>query len=196
VYLLIGLGNPGKEYAFTRHNIGFRVIEELARRCGVRLKQTVGEALSVQTTLAGQKVVLACPLTYMNRSGVAVKVLLRHYSLDVAQLLVFYDDLDLPLGRLRLRPAGGSGGHRGMQSLIGLLATQNFPRLRLGVGRENLAQGDLAGEEAVADYLLTPFSAAEEEAVQDAVSRAAAAAELYLRVGLEAVMNRYNPAPD
>jgi len=191
VYLLIGLGNPGVKYALTRHNIGFRVIDELARQCGVRLKQAVGEALSVQTFLAGQKVVLACPQTYMNRSGIAVKVLLRHYSLDATQLLVFYDDLDLPLGRMRLRPAGGSGGHRGMESLIGLLATQNFPRLRLGVGR-----GDMAGEKAVADYLLTPFSAAEEEVVHDAVSRAAAAAELYLREGMEAAMNRCNPAPD
>lgn len=196
VYLLFGLGNPGMEYVFTRHNIGFRVIDELARRCGVKLRQTMREALSVQTSLAGQKVVLACPLTYMNRSGVAAKVLLRHYSLDAAQLLIFYDDLDLPLGRLRLRPAGGSGGHRGMQSLIGLLATQNFPRLRLGVGREKLAGGDLAGEKAVADYLLAPFSAAEEEIVHDAVSRAAAAAELYLREGMEAAMNRCNPAPD
>ena len=188
MYLLVGLGNPGVEYALTRHNIGFRVIDELARRCGVRLKQTVGEALSVQTSLAGQKVVLACPLTYMNRSGIAVKALLRHYTLDVARLLVFYDDLDLPLGRLRLRPSGGSGGHRGMESLIGLLGTHNFPRLRLGVGREYLA-----GEEAVADYLLTPFSAAEEESVHDVVSRAAAAAELYLRGGMDAAMNRCNP---
>ena len=191
MYLLVGLGNPGVEYALTRHNIGFRVIDELARRCGVRLKQTVGEALSVQTSLAGQKVVLACPQTYMNRSGIAVKALLRHYSLEVARLLVFYDDLDLPLGRLRLRPSGGSGGHRGMESLIGLLGTHNFPRLRLGVGREYLA-----GEEAVADYLLTPFSAAEEESVHDVVSRAAAAAELYLRGGMDAAMNRCNPSPD
>ncbi|MEW5920918.1 MAG: aminoacyl-tRNA hydrolase [Bacillota bacterium] len=191
MYLLVGLGNPGMEYAFTRHNVGFRVIDELARRCAVKLKEVKDETLLAQASLAGKRVVLACPLTYMNRSGVAVNALLRRFSLGAEDLLVFYDDMDLPLGRLRLRPGGGSGGHRGMESLIAMLGTDNFPRLRLGVGRDAAAEG-----EEVARYLLTPFSAAEELVVQDAVLQAAGAAELFLRQGIDAAMNRYNVLRD
>ena len=175
------------EYVFTRHNVGFRVIDELARRCGVRLKEHGGETMLAQASLAGKQVILARPLTYMNRSGVAVSALMRRFSLEDDQLLVFYDDMDLPLGRLRLRPSGGSGGHRGMESLIALLATHNFPRLRFGVGREELGEG-----ETVADYVLAPFNEAEEQVVQKAVSLAADATELFLRQGIEAAMNRYN----
>lgn len=188
MHLLAGLGNPGMEYVFTRHNVGFRVIDELAHRCGVKLKEVKDEALLAHVSLAGQKVVLACPLTYMNRSGVAVKALLHRFSLSAADLLVFYDDMDLPLGRLRLRPGGGSGGHRGMESIIAMLQTDHFPRLRIGVGREAEAEG-----EEVARYLLTSFSEAEQGVVQKVVMRAADAVELFLRQGLDAAMNRYNP---
>lgn len=186
--LLVGLGNPGMEYVFTRHNVGFRVIDELARRCGVKLKEIKEETLLAQASLAGNRVIMACPLTYMNRSGVAVNALLRRFSLSAEDLLVFFDDMDLPLGRLRLRPGGGSGGHRGMESLIAMLHTDQFPRLRLGVGRDAAAEG-----EEVARYLLSSFSEKEEQLVQEAVIRAADAAELFLRQGLNAAMNSYNP---
>ncbi len=187
MYLLVGLGNPGNEYVFTRHNVGFRVIDELAHRCRVKLKEFKDESLLAQASLAGKEVLLACPQTYMNRSGVAVKALLRRFSLGPERLLVFYDDLDLPLGRLRLRPGGGSGGHHGIESIIAMLQTDQFPRLRLGVGRETGA-----GDEAVASYLLSPFRREEEPAIQQAVIRAADAVELFLRRGLDAAMNRYN----
>ena len=175
------------EYVFTRHNVGFRVIDELARRCAVRLRENPGETMLAQASLAGKPVILARPLTYMNRSGVAISALMRRFSVEDEQLLIFYDDMDLPLGRLRLRPGGGSGGHRGMESIIALLATDNFPRLRFGVGREGLTE-----EEGVASYVLTPFSEAEEQVVQRAVALAADATELMLRQGIEAAMNKYN----
>ncbi len=175
------------EYVFTRHNVGFRVIDELAHRCAVRLREHPGETMLAQSSLAGKQVVLARPLTYMNRSGVAVSALMRRFSVEDEQLLVFYDDMDLPLGRLRLRPGGGSGGHRGMESIIAQIATDNFPRLRFGVGREGLTE-----DEGVASYVLTPFSEADEEVVQKTVALAADAVELFLRQGIEAAMNRYN----
>lgn len=173
------------KYVFTRHNVGFRVIEELARRSAVRLKEHPGETMLARASLKGKEVILGCPLTYMNRSGVAVSTLLRHYSLAPEQLLVIYDDLDLPLGRLRLRPCGGSGGHRGMESIIAMLSTDQFPRLRFGVGRESPGA-------AVPDYLLTPFTEAEEQVVGNGVALAADAVECFLQKGLETAMNRYN----
>lgn len=175
------------EYVFTRHNVGFRVIDELTRRFAVRLKEHPGETMLAQKSLGGTEVFLACPLTYMNRSGVAVNALLQRYSLDREQLLVIYDDLDLPLGRLRLRPGGGSGGHRGMESIIAHLGTDEFARLRFGVGREGLAEGEDA-----APYLLTPFGEEEEKVVGEGVIRAADAVELLLRQDMETAMNRYN----
>ena len=175
------------EYVFSRHNVGFRVIDELAHRCAVRLKEHPGETMLAQATLSGKKVILARPLTYMNRSGIAVSALMRRYSLEDEQLLVIYDDMDLPLGRLRLRPSGGSGGHRGMDSIITHLASDHFPRLRFGVGREGLE-----AVEGAAGYVLAPFSETEEQVVQHAVTLAADAAELFLRQGIEAAMNRYN----
>ena len=173
---------------FTRHNAGFWVIDELAHRCAVSLKEACGEALLARASLAGQNVVLARPLTYMNRSGVAIKALMRHFSVSPPDLLVFYDDMDLPLGRLRLRPGGGSGGHLGLESIIALVSTENIPRLRLGVGK-----GEDKEEKGVVQHLLTPFSVSEERIIQRAVIRAADAAELYLQQGIEAAMNKYNP---
>jgi peptidyl-tRNA hydrolase, PTH1 family len=186
VFLLVGLGNPGIKYAYTRHNVGFWVIDELAHRSSARLKEVKYDSCFSRTVLAGEEVVLVKPLTYMNRSGIAVNSLLKLFSLGNEDLLVIYDDMDLPLGRIRLRPKGGSGGHKGMASIIALLESDDFSRLRIGVGR---GTGDLEDEAA---FLLSTFSHEEEREMQSAVSSAADAVEVYLNKGLETAMNRYN----
>ena len=185
MFLLVGLGNPGVQYALTRHNAGFWVIDEMADRCKVRLREIAGRSYLARTSFAGKEVILAKPLTFMNRSGLAVRALLRHFSLEPENLLVIYDDLDLPLGRLRLRPKGGSGGHRGLASIIAFLETEDFSRLRLGIGHP-------AGMEGGADYVLSSFTSAEEEQMLKTVQLAADALEVFLTRGLAEAMNKYN----
>jgi PTH1 family peptidyl-tRNA hydrolase len=189
LFLLVGLGNPGIRYAHTRHNAGFWVIDELAFRGGAKFKDIKFNAFITETVLAGENVLLAKPLTFMNRSGLAVRALLEHFSLGIEDLLVIYDDMDLPPGRLRLRPKGGSGGHKGMASIIAQLGSEDFSRLRLGVGR---GSGDFQDE---ADFLLTPLTPEEKEQMHDLVLTAADAVEVFLAGGVEEAMNRYNAAP-
>jgi len=184
--VIAGLGNPGSRYASTRHNIGFWVIDELAARSGSRLEVLKCRALLGRAKLAGEKVVLAKPMTYMNRSGSAAAALLRYFSLGPENLLVIYDDLDLPLGRLRLRPSGSSGGHRGLASIIASLGTEDFARLRLGLGRDAGSEGESA------DFVLSPFEPGERELAQKAVHCAADAVEAFLALGVEEAMNRFN----
>jgi len=174
------------QYALTRHNVGFWVVDVLAGRAGVNVAAVCCQSQVAQVVLAGKKVVLAKPLTYMNRSGRAVRDLLQFYALQPEKMLVVYDDLDLPLGRLRLRSQGGSGGHRGMSSVISFVGGDQFARLRLGIGRP------AAGEENGVDYVLTPFTAAQEKSILKTVELAADAAETFLARGLEAAMNKYN----
>lgn len=181
----MGLGNPGVQYALTRHNTGFWVIDELAARGKVSLRDIAGRSCWARTLFAGEEVILAKPLTFMNRSGLAARALLRRFSLGPENLMVIYDDLDLPLGRLRLRPKGGSGGHRGLASVISFLETEDFPRLRLGIGRPE-------GTKSGADYVLSFFTPAEKEQMLEAVLLAADALEVFLARGLAEAMNRYN----
>ena len=190
LFLIVGLGNPGIKYAFTRHNAGFLVIDELASRSKARLREVRGQSCIARTFVAGREVILAKPLTFMNRSGIAVAALLRLFSLGRENLLVVYDDLDLPPGRIRLRASGGSGGHKGMASIIALLQSEEIPRLRLGIGRPDSSKESIGGSEI--DYVLSPFSPAEEKIVLEAVLRAADAVEVFLTRGLEEAMNRYN----
>ena len=182
--LILGLGNPGERYRETRHNVGFRVVEELARRRGVRVRSTECASLvGEDSTLT-----LALPQTYMNRSGYAARCLLERRGLQPEDLLVVFDDVNLPLGRLRLRPGGSPGGHRGMESVLENLRSAEVPRLRLGVGPADQA---VAGAE-LADYVLEPFDRAERESVETMIGRAADACECWLSDGAEAAMNRYN----
>ena len=190
LFLIVGLGNPGIKYAFTRHNAGFLVIDELASRSKARLREVRGQSCIARTFVAGREVILAKPLTFMNRSGIAVAALLRLFSLGRENLLVVYDDLDLPSGRIRLRASGGSGGHKGMASIIALLQSEEIARLRLGIGRPDSSEESIGGSEI--DYVLSPFSPAEEKIVLEAVLRAADAVEVFLTRGLEEAMNRYN----
>lgn len=189
MFLIVGLGNPGIKYALTRHNAGFWVIDELAARSRARFREVRSQAYIARATLAGQETILAKPLTFMNRSGAAVAALLKSYALGYEQLLVIYDDLDLPVGRIRLRGRGGSGGHKGMASIIALLQNEAFTRLRLGIGRPPCFNGEAAPQ---IDYVLSTFTPAEEKKMLAAVLGAADAVEVFLTQGLAAAMNRYN----
>ena len=184
--LIVGLGNPGRDYALHRHNVGFRVLDALARDQGLTfVRNKMARARVAEGRIAGRAVILAKPQTFMNLSGKAVARLSRLYEIPPQRLLVVYDDLDLPLGRLRLRPEGGSGGHKGMRSIIDLLGSQSFPRLRVGIGRPP------GGMEA-ADYVLQPFDPEEQPLVEAVVEQAVAAVLCWLGEGIEAAMERYN----
>lgn len=183
--LIVGLGNPGAEYAATRHNVGFLAIEELAKRHGDINWRNQQQALTAELRLPDSKLILVKPQTYMNLSGVAVAALMRWYKLTVNDIIVCYDDLDLPLGKLRLRLAGGSGGHRGLESLLGQLGSADFARVRIGIGRPP------AGWET-ADYVLGRFSTAEAEVVAPTIITAAAAIEYAIEHGFTKAMNTYN----
>ena len=186
-YLVVGLGNPGAAYQNTRHNVGFRVIDELAQRHRIDVRSVQKRALVGYGVLEGTGVVLAKPQTFMNLSGEAVEPLMRMLELRPEDVIVVYDDMDLPTGRLRLRPDGSAGGHNGMKSLIQHLRSEGFPRLRLGVGRP----GESA---AVIDHVLSKFNREELDAIREAIPRAADAVEAILAEGLEAAMSRFNRA--
>jgi len=182
---IVGLGNPGREYAGTRHNIGFEVIDEVARRWNVRLRPWKSAAdLAVVT---GRSAVLVEPQTFMNLSGDAVGRVAAFHKLEPADVLVVVDEVQLPLGRIRLRRAGSSGGHNGLKSIIQHIGTE-FPRLRIGVGR-----GDPKWD--LADHVLSRFGREEREAVAEAVNRAADAVEMFVDEGIEVAMNRFNQSP-
>ena len=184
--LVIGLGNPGAEYARHRHNVGFRVVDALARAHGLAFSRAkLARAHTAQGRIAGRRVILAKPQTFMNRSGQAVGRLARWHKVPPQQILVVYDELDLPLGRLRLRPEGGAGGHNGMRSIIEALGSQGFPRLRVGIDRP-------PGKMDPADYVLHPFSQEEAEIVAPVIDQAVAAIETWLAEGIVAAMDRYN----
>ncbi len=181
---IVGLGNPGPRYAWTRHNAGFKLVESLADNSrGWKKYRRLAGICTVE--IAGRNVLLARPYTYMNLSGLAIKPLLRQLRLLPQDLLVVHDDLDLPAGRIRLRPGGGSGGHKGVQSVIDQLGSRDFARLRIGGGRPP------QGMDAV-DYVLKPFSWDERPFFEKAWSLAADAARCWAADGIEAAMNRYN----
>jgi PTH1 family peptidyl-tRNA hydrolase len=190
-WLLVGLGNPGRKYAGTRHNAGAMVLEALIRRSGDALgplkENKKLKGLVSKGRLADTGAVLLFPTTYMNLSGEAVQAAASFYKIPPERTLLIFDDKDIPLGQLRLRPEGGAGGHNGVKSVIQRLGTQRFPRLRVGIGG---AAADRAGD--TADFVLGKPSKAERAALEDAVSRAAAAAETVLREGLDAAMNQHN----
>jgi PTH1 family peptidyl-tRNA hydrolase len=187
--LIVGLGNPGAEYAAHRHNIGFRVVEALAQAHGLTFSRRRGSAsLVAEGTICGAQVVLAKPQTFMNLSGKAVGRLSQSYQIPPAQILVVYDDLDLPLGRLRLRPEGGAGGHKGMRSIIERLGTQAFPRLRLGIDRP-------PGKMDPADYVLEPFTEQELVLAREGIKAAVPAIECWLTAGIAVAMGRFNQPP-
>ncbi len=183
-FLICGLGNPGPKYARNRHNAGFRCVELLARKWDLTFNRMRFKAHIAAGRVAAAQVVLAKPLTYMNASGEAVAPLLHWYKLPTSRLLVVYDDLDLPLGRIRFRPGGSAGGHKGMASIIRQLGREDFPRLRLGIGRPE------HGEPY--EYVLDNWSAEQEIAMKEAWERGVAAIECFLQEGAQAAMNQFN----
>jgi PTH1 family peptidyl-tRNA hydrolase len=186
--LVVGLGNPGSEYRDTRHNVGFLVLDEVARRWQVQdAWREKFEALHVKTMVGGEAVIVAKPLTFMNLSGQAVSALAGFYKIEPADVFVITDDVALPLGRLRARREGGAGGHNGLKSVIAHLGTQAFPRMRVGVGRGENGRD-------MADHVLGRFEAGERDTVSAAVLRAAEATEVFLSDGIERVMNVFNAA--
>jgi PTH1 family peptidyl-tRNA hydrolase len=187
VKLIVGLGNPGKKYQHTRHNLGFLVIDRLAQRNHIAVSKKLCDALIGELVTNGEKVILTKPQTFMNRSGTAVKAMLREYRGGSEDLLVIYDDLDLPFGRIRIRTQGSAGGHRGIASIMENLAGAPFCRIRVGVGRP-------PGAMDAADYVLEAFDAGEAGALSEILDRAAAAVECLLRDGVQRAMELYNRA--
>jgi len=184
-YLIIGLGNPGREYKDTRHNIGFMLIDRLAVRLNARGMKLQSKAIVTSGLYEERKLILAKPQTYMNLSGQSVQGLLHFYKIPPENLMVAHDDLDIPLGTIRIRPSGGAGGQRGMASTIERLGTKDFPRLRLGIGRP-------PGRMDAAAYVLQDFSRADLLIVSETLDRAANAVLTFVTEGLNAAMNKFN----
>ena len=184
-FVLVGLGNPGREYRQTRHNVGFMVIDELCTQLNVRLTRMQGKALVGSGVLSGCKVILAKPQTFMNLSGQSVASLVKFYKIPHSQLLVILDDLDLPVGMVRIRPGGGSAGNKGLMSIIQQLGTEEFPRMRLGIGRP-------PGRKNGADYVLQDFQKGEMDFLKEVLDKASHAAQVFVTQGIDQAMNQFN----
>jgi peptidyl-tRNA hydrolase, PTH1 family len=183
--LVVGLGNPGDEYRGSRHNLGAEVVELLAKRHGGRLRKRKERALVDEVTIDGHRVALAIPLTYVNDSGHAVGALVRRFGVDPEQLAVVHDELDLPVAELKVKSGGGLAGHNGLRSIVAHLHTQDFQRVRIGVGKP-------VSKERGADHVLNRFSKRERAEVDVTVEQAADAVETIVRDGVDAAMNRFN----
>lgn len=185
-WLIVGLGNPGKEYERTRHNTGFRAIDLLADQLGCRIDKAKFQGLYGQCTYEGRKLMLLKPQTYMNLSGKSVLSLSAYYNIPPQQIIILFDDISLQPGRLRLRADGSAGGHNGIKSIIAELGSQNFPRVKIGVGAKPHPDMDLA------DWVLGSFSAADEKAMAVSLKNAADAALAIVEHGVPEAANRFN----
>lgn len=184
MYIIVGLGNPGKKYEYTKHNIGFITLDFLADKNGIRINKIKHKALVGEGTVSGRKVLLVKPQTYMNLSGSSIREVMEYYKADPEKLIVIYDDVDIPMGRIRIRKKGSAGTHNGMRSIIYDLQEDGFPRVRIGIGKER--KMPLAG------YVLGGFAKEERELMEDAVERAALAVECILEKGIDIAMGEYN----
>jgi peptidyl-tRNA hydrolase, PTH1 family len=186
MWLIVGLGNPGSQYENSRHNCGFRVIDELARRAGREFRTRECQALTTRATLGPQEVLLAKPQTFMNLSGIAVVALADKYEIeDDSSILVISDDFALPFGKIRIRPGGSAGGHNGLKSIIGRLGTQEFPRVRLGIAPDHPLDDPR-------DFVLSDFPRKDHETLTQMVGEAADAVEVILTSGIAQAMAKYN----
>ena len=183
--LIVGLGNPGRRYETTRHNVGFDVVDRLAERAGIASWKTRFDGLCAEFRLGEQRCLLLKPMTYMNCSGRSVSEAVRFYRIELGDVLVICDDFNLPLGKLRIRPKGSAGGQKGLADVLKALGDQNVARLRIGVG-------PVPPRWDVVDFVLSRFRSGERPVIEEAVVRAAEAAELWCREGVETCMNRYN----
>ncbi|MDR2089920.1 MAG: aminoacyl-tRNA hydrolase [Clostridiales Family XIII bacterium] len=186
-YIIVGLGNPGRRYENTKHNMGFLALDLLAERNGIRISRLRHRALCGEGAVAGRRVFLVKPQTYMNLSGESVRAVMEYYKAPHDGLLVICDDIDIPIGDIRIRAKGSAGSHNGMRSIVDSLGYADFPRIRIGIGDGERPRGD-----SLVGYVLGGFQKQRVSAVEDAIGRAADAAECLLREGAEAAMNRYN----
>lgn len=183
--IIVGLGNPGKKYENTRHNVGFSTIDVLSDKLGIKVNRLKHKALTGDGTIKGERVILVKPQTFMNLSGESINEIAEWYKLPMENLIVIYDDVDIPVGTIRIRPKGSSGTHNGMRSVIYQLRSDEFPRIRIGIGK--------APEEwNLADYVLSRFNAEEAVDVARSIERAADAASVIVKSGIETAMNLYN----
>ena len=187
-YLIVGLGNPGRHYRGNRHNAGYMLIDHLLDAFGTSLGRSVSEALIAQTEHGEHSVVLAKPQTYVNESGRCVSSLMRVFDIQLPNLMIAFDELDLDLGTIRMRPVGGSSGHRGMRSIINHLGGQDFPRLRIGIGRPG-------GRRPAADYVLSNFTRGERTIVAETLARGVSCIRRFMDEGIQAAMTECNRAP-
>jgi len=186
MWLIVGLGNPGPQYEWTRHNCGFMLIDELARRTGRTVRLSECQSLTARATIGGEEVLFAKPQTFMNLSGVAVAALKEKYQIaESSSVLILSDDIALPFGKIRIRREGSAGGHNGLKSIIAKLGTQSFPRLRLGIAPEH----PLA---ATRDFVLAEFPRKDRDALEQMLERAADAVEAILTTGIAEAMSKYN----
>ncbi|MBM7614779.1 aminoacyl-tRNA hydrolase [Alkaliphilus hydrothermalis] len=184
MYIIVGLGNPGKKYENTRHNVGFHAVDRLAINHGIQVTKLKHKALIGEGRIGNEKVVLVKPQTFMNLSGQSVMEILKFYKADLEKMVVLYDDIDVKVGALRIREKGSSGSHNGMKNIIYLLQKDNFPRIRIGVGKPQF--GDLA------DYVLGRFSSEEIPLINEAIERSVLAVEAILKDDIQLAMNKYN----
>ena len=185
MYVIVGLGNPGARYAETKHNIGFITVDYLAEKLGIKINKIKHKAIIGEGSIGGEKVLLVKPQTFMNLSGQSVMDIVNFYKVAASNLIVIYDDIDLPVGKVRIRPNGSSGTHNGMRNIIYLVNNQEFPRVRIGVGK----QPDYMD---LADYVLTRFNNEERPLIEEAIKRSAAAVEEIVKSGINIAMNQYN----
>lgn len=184
MYVIVGLGNPGKTYEHTRHNIGFTVLDLLAENHQIKINKIKHKALVGEGFISGQKVLLVKPQTYMNLSGQSVREVLEYYKVDPEHLVVIYDDIDIPCGSIRVRKKGSGGTHNGMRSILYDIQSDQFPRIRIGIGKET--------RQDLKDYVLGGFSKDEKKQIEDAVIKGAKAAACILEKGIEIAMGEYN----
>jgi PTH1 family peptidyl-tRNA hydrolase len=189
--LIVGLGNPGLAYARNRHNVGFMCLNRLARIHELSFNTKRGQSRLAVGKIADKEVILARPQTYMNLSGEAVKLLLHRFNISLQDLIVIHDDLDLPPGKIRIRQRGGSGGHKGVESIIQCLASDNFSRIRVGIGHPD-GMGEVLSSEETAAYVLSNFHPDERIVIKEAINRVAEAVYCILTEGIAAAMTRYN----
>lgn len=189
--LIVGLGNPGKAYARNRHNVGFQCLNHFAKLHSIRFDRRQCQARVGIGKVRNEKLLLAKPGTFVNLTGKSLACLVRRYKVPLSDLLVIYDDLDLPLGRIRLRQSGSSGGHKGMNSIISALGSEDFARARVGIGRPQV-EGKSLSEDAIISYVLSDFSPEEEAIIKPAIARASEAIDCFLTQGIKAAMNKFN----
>ena len=192
--LIVGLGNPGQDYANNRHNVGFQCLNHFARAHKLTFSQRLARCRLGFGEVAGIEVIIAKPQTFMNLSGQAVKQVVQRYHVALSDLIVIYDDLDLPTGKIRIRQQGGSGGHKGLQSVIDHLGSQDFPRIRVGIGRppETDSEGSTQARPEIMNYVLNDFTTAEKAIIKEVYARVSDTIECILSQGFTEAMNKYN----